>query len=161
MVVKGYTDQVEICRFHEVIALHRRCWGREQQIFDPVHYLPLLERKPHALAFARPFEGLALPHGFEVLRRRMESDSEHGTQEYIAVLRLLETYSLQQLTRAVEKALRHRVGTKDGLAQFLPNTVPWRQTIFSVAGGRHLRRVQISKAEVRQYGALLGHGGVR
>jgi transposase len=161
VVVKGYTDQVKICRFHEVIAVHRRCWGREQQLFDPLHYLPLLERKPHALAFARPFEALVLPHCFDVLRRRMEVDLERGTHEYIAVLRLLETYSLQQLTMAVEKALRHRVGTKDGLAQFLPNAVPWRQTVFPLAGGHHLRLVQISKADVHQYGTLLGHGGVR
>jgi transposase len=160
VTAKGYTDRVKICRFHEVIAVHRRCWGKEQQIFNPLHYLPLLERKPHSLAFARPFEGLALPHCFDVLRRRMETELEHGTREYIAVLRLLETYSIKQLTTAVEKALRHRVGTKDGLAQFLPGTVPWRQTAFPLAGGKHLRLVQISKADVRQYAALLGRGGV-
>lgn len=160
VTAKGYTDQVKICRFHEVIAVHRRCWGKEQQIFNPLHYLPLLERKPHSLAFARPFEGLALPHCFDVLRRRMEAELEHWRREYIAVLRLLETYSIQQLTTAVEKALRHRVGTKDGLAQFLPGTVPWRQTAFPLVGGKHLRLVQISKADVRQYATLLGHGGV-
>ena len=63
---------VKICRFQDVIAVHRRCWGREQQIFDPLHYLPLLERKPHALAFARPLAGWTLPGCFEVLQHRME-----------------------------------------------------------------------------------------
>ena len=160
VTAKGYTDQVKICRFHEVIAVHRRCWGTEQQIFNPLHYLPLLERKPHSLAFAKPFEALALSPCFDVLRRRMEAQLEHGRREYIAVLRLLETHSMTQLTRAVEKALRHRVLAKDGLAQFLPNTVPWRQTAFGLAGGKHLRLVQIAKADVRQYAALLGRGGV-
>lgn len=50
VVVKGYTDLVRICRFGEVIAEHPRCWGREHQIFNTLHYLPLLERKPHSLA---------------------------------------------------------------------------------------------------------------
>jgi transposase len=160
VTVKGYTDQVKICRFHEVIAVHRRCWGKEQQIFNPLHYLPLLERKPHSLAFAKPFEGLALSPCFDVLRRRMEAQLEHGTREYIAVLRLLETHSMKQLIKAVEKTLHHRVCTKDGLAQFLPHAVPWRQTAFGLAGGQHLRLVQIAQANVRQYTALLGRGGV-
>ena len=66
VTVKGYTDRVEICRFNDVIAVHRRCWDREKQIFDPLHYLPLLERKPHSLPFARPFENFTLPKCFEV-----------------------------------------------------------------------------------------------
>ena len=159
VVVKGYTDRVRICRFHEVIAEHPRCWGREQQIFNPLHYLPLLERKPHALAFARPFEGLTLPGCFEVLQRRMEWELEHGRREYIQVLRLLERYSVHQLTSAVQEALRRRVHTKDGVAQFLTGCLPRRQTTFTLDRSEHLRLVQISKSDVRVYGDLLGQGG--
>ena len=123
VVVKGDTDQVKICRFQEVIAVHRRCWGRQQQIFDPLHYLPLLERKPHAPAFARPLAGWTLPGCFEVLQRRIHS--------------------------------------KDGIEQFLAGGRPWRQTAFPLGRTEHLRLVQIAQADVRQYGTLLGCGGVR
>jgi transposase len=158
VTVKGYTDQVKICRFHEVIAVHLRSWGREQQFFDPLHYLPLLERKPHALAFAKPFDGWQLPRCFEVLRDRMEAQSEHGTREYIQVLRLLERHRVADLTVAVEKALRQQVHTRDGLVQFLPDGTPWRQTSFTLAGHPHLRLVQISQADVREYTQLLRQG---
>ena len=161
VVVKGYTDQVKICRFQDVIAVHRRCWGRQQQIFDPLHYLPLLERKPHALAFARPFAELTLPGCFEVLQRRMEWDLDHGGREYVQVLRLLERYSIAQLTSAIQKALQHRVHTKDGIEQFLAGCRPWRQTTFQLGRGQHLRLVQIAQADVRQYSMLLGYGGGR
>ena len=100
VIVKGYTDRVEICRLHEVIAVHPRGWGKQQQVFNPLHYLPLLERKPHSLPFARPFEALTLPRCFEVLRSRMESELDRGTREYIGVLRLLESHTTQQLTAA-------------------------------------------------------------
>ena len=160
VVVKGYTDYVRICRFHEVIAEHRRCWSREQQIFNPLHYLPLLERKPHALAFARPLDGLALPGCFEVLQRRMEWELEQGRREYIRVLRLLERYPLDQLTSAIQKALRQRVHTPEGIEQFLAGGTPWRQSSFRLGRSRHLRLVQISKSDVSDYGALLGPGGV-
>jgi hypothetical protein len=159
VTVKGYADRVKICRLHEVIAVHPRGWGREQQFFDPLHYLPLLERKPHSLAFAKPFDGWRVPRCFEVLRVRMEMELEHGTREYIQVLRLLETRSVQDLTTAVEKALRHQVHTKDGLAQFLPDGPPWRQTSFDLAGRPHLRLVQVSTADLREYASLLGRGG--
>jgi len=36
------------CR-SEVIARHPRCYAREDAVFDPVHYLPLIERKINAL----------------------------------------------------------------------------------------------------------------
>ena len=160
VIVKGYTDRVRICRFHEVIAEHPRCWGREQQVFNPLHYLPLLERKPHSLAFAKPFEGLTLPGCFEVLQRRMEWELDNGRREYIQVLRLLERYSVQQLTSAVQQALRRRIHTKDGVAQFLGGCRPWRQTSFKLAGSEHLRLVKVSQSDVRAYGGLLGQGGV-
>jgi hypothetical protein len=159
VTVKGYTDRVEICRLHEVIAVHPRCWGKQQQVFNPLHYLPLLERKPHSLPFARPFEALTLPRCFEVLRSRMESELDRGTREYIGVLRLLESHSVQQLTVAVEKALRHRVHTKEGVAQFLPDGPPWRETTFQLAGRDQLRLVKVSKGDIREYAALLGEGG--
>jgi hypothetical protein len=32
-----------------VIARHPRCYDREDTVFDPVHYLPLIERKSEPL----------------------------------------------------------------------------------------------------------------
>jgi DNA replication protein DnaC len=80
-----------------------------------------LERKPHALGFAKPFVGWHLPGCFAVLRDRMEAHLEHGTREYIRVLRLVETQRMADVTAAVEQALRPHVYTKDGLTQFLPD----------------------------------------
>jgi hypothetical protein len=59
---------------------------------------------------------------------------------------------------AVEKALRQRVHTRDGLVQFLPDGMPWQQTTFSLAGHPHLRLVQISQADVREHTQLPGQG---
>ena len=161
VTVKGYTDRVEVVRFNEIIAVHPRCWDKHKQIFDPLHYLPLLERKPHSLAFAKPFENFHLPGCFEVLRRRQEHEMEQdGTREYIRVLRLLETYRLADLTRAVEKALKVRAVTKDAIEQFLPSAKPWSQTLFTLGGRKHLRLVQVSKTNIKDYGTLVdGSGG--
>ena len=46
LTVKGYIDRVEIYNGLKMIARHNRNWGKESVSYEPVHYLPLLERKP-------------------------------------------------------------------------------------------------------------------
>ena len=159
-VVRGYVDRVVLCHKGEVIAEHRRRWGREGVSFDPVHYLALLERKPGALDHARPLEGWVLPECFAVLRRRLEAERDgEGTREFIRVLRLLEQHALARLTVAVEQGLRARAHTRDAIAQFLLPAEDWRATTFSLDGREHLRRVVVKDTEVSAYRALLPIGG--
>ena len=73
VVVKGYVDVVVIVCGSEEIARHRRSYGREELIFDPLHYLALLERKTGALDQAAPLTGWALPDEFLRLRRLLET----------------------------------------------------------------------------------------
>ena len=49
VLVKGYVDQVVISCGTEVIAQHKRSYERDDFVFDPIHYLPLLEQKAGAL----------------------------------------------------------------------------------------------------------------
>ena len=49
---RGYVDQVVIGCGGEIIARHPRCYDREDLVFEPVHYLALLERKIGALDHA-------------------------------------------------------------------------------------------------------------
>ena len=45
------------------------------------------------------------PRAYVQLRRLLEARLKHGGREYVQVLRLLETFSLEELTQAVEDAL--------------------------------------------------------
>jgi hypothetical protein len=48
--VRGYVGEVVIGVGTEVVARHRRSYEKADMIFDPLHFLPLLERKIGALA---------------------------------------------------------------------------------------------------------------
>ncbi len=48
-----------------VVGDHRRCFGRDQTVFDPWHYVPVLARKPGALRNGAPFKDWVLPAGLE------------------------------------------------------------------------------------------------
>ena len=88
------------------IARHRRSYEREALIFDPRHYLALLERKTGAFDQAAPLAGWALPEAFLGLRRRLEARlGKAGTREYVQVLRLLEDFRLDHVSGAVGDAL--------------------------------------------------------
>ena len=73
VLVKGYVDRVVISCGSEVIARHPRSYQRDDFVFDPVHYLPLLEQKTAALDQAAPLQGWDLPEEFATLRRLLES----------------------------------------------------------------------------------------
>ena len=76
-------------------------------VFDPIHYLPLIERKLGALDQAAPLAGWELPDAFATLRRLMEARSGRaGRREYVQVLRLFETFGTDDVHAAVRHALR-------------------------------------------------------
>ena len=107
VLVRGYVDVVVISCGSEVIARHPRSYQRDDFVYDPIHYLPLLERKPGALDQLPPPQGWELPEEFGALRRLLESRmGRRGKREYVQVFRLLETFSQQEVHSALKDALR-------------------------------------------------------
>ena len=104
--VRGYVGEVFIGAGTEVIARHRRSYEKADMIFDPLHFLPLLEQKVGALDQAAPLQGWELPREFATLRRLLEARmGKPGKREYVQVLRLLETFEMDHVHCAVHQAL--------------------------------------------------------
>ena len=82
----GYVDQVVISSGAEV--MHPRSYEQDDFVFDPIHYLPLLERKTAALDQAAPLQGWDLPEEYQTLRRLLEARmGKRGKREFVQVLR--------------------------------------------------------------------------
>ena len=107
VLVRGYVDEVVISCGSEVIAKHRRSYERDGFVFDPIHYLPLLEQKTAALDQAAPLQGWRLPEEYQTLRRLLEAHmGQRGKREFVQVLRLTENFSDQEVHHAGRDALR-------------------------------------------------------
>src|SRR3954470_15332418 len=107
VLVRGSVDEVVIACGAEIIARHPRSYERADFIFEPRHYLALLEHKIGALDQAAPLQGWDLPEVFGTLRRLLEARmGQGGKREYVQVLRLLETFRLEDVHTAVRDALR-------------------------------------------------------
>ena len=106
VMVKGYVDRVEIALGADIVARHRRSYVRGDVVYDPLHYLSLLERKPGALDQAAPLRGWKLDPAFDTLRRLLEARfGPRGKREYIQVLRLHEDFPERQVAAAVRDAV--------------------------------------------------------
>jgi len=156
VTIKGYWDRVEIYQRDHLVARHRRLWGRGEVIYDPRHYLLLLERKPGALDHGRPLEGLELPECFGVLRRRLENQrGQEGIKQYIAVLRLLERHSTSRVAAAISRALVTGAPSVDVVTMYLYPDLPTDPGTFILAGRPHLEGVHVAAPEMTHYGKLL------
>ncbi len=157
LTVVATVDEIRIIHEDRLVARHPRCWEREQFRFDPIHYLALLERKPGGFDFARPLEKWNLPECFAVLRRRLEAAdaSGHGTRTFIRVLRLLEKFTIAQLTDAVDYALDIGVLDPDSIRVILEYRADQPVDLFSLDGRPHLRAVTVPVTDVSAYQALL------
>jgi hypothetical protein len=104
-----------------------------------------------------------LPECFGVLRRRLEADESKGfgTRGFIRVLRLLETFSLAQLTDAVESALAIDVIDPDAIRLILDHRADRPVLVFNLDGRPHLASVRVPVTDVAAYGALLAQEGTR
>jgi len=106
VLVRGYVHEVVISCGAEVIAQHRRSYEREDFIFDPLHYLALIEQKINALDQAAPLAGWQLPEEFASLRRLLEARmGKQGKREFVQVLRLMEAFRIEEVTAAVRDAI--------------------------------------------------------
>ena len=156
VLVRGYVDEVVISCGSEIIARHPRSYERDDFVYDPIHYLPLLEQKTGALDQAAPLQGWDLPEEFGTLRRLLESRmGRRGKREFVQVLRLLETFSGQEVHAAVKDALRLGALSFDAVKHLVMCRLEGRPPRLDLELYPYLPRVRVSTTCAGDYMTLL------
>ena len=156
VLVRGYVDQVVISCGSVVIARHHRAYQRDDFVYDPVHYLPLLEQKTGALDQAAPLQGWDLPDEFGTLRRRLESRmGRRGKREFVQVLRLLESFKLEEVHTAVKDALRLEALSFDAVKHLVLCRLEGRPPRLDLELYPYLPRVRVNTTSAGDYMTLL------
>jgi hypothetical protein len=155
--VQGYVEEVVIACGAEIIARHKRSYAREDFVFDPLHYLALLEQKTGALDQAAPLQGWDLPEEFATLHRLLEARmGKPGKREYVQVLRLLETFRLEDVHAAVRQALRLGTIGYDAVKHLVLCRIERRPPKLDLTVYPYLPRVAVATTSAGAYMALLG-----
>ncbi len=156
VLVKAYVHRIVIVSGSEVIAEHQRSYEREAAVYDPVHYLALLEHKSRALDQAAPLAGWQLPECFAQLRRLLEARlRKHAGREYIQVLRLIEHFALAEVTAAVEQALALNTISFDAVRHLVLCRIERRPPRLDMVNWPHLPLAQVRTTQAADYMSLL------
>jgi transposase len=119
VTLKAYPFTVEIWDAMERLCSHPRCYGRYQDILDPLHYLPLLEQRPGAFDFTKPMRQWRRnwPAAYDEMLANLQEKwpNGRGVQEFVRILQLHQTYSADVLRQAIEQALQLRCVHLDGV----------------------------------------------
>ena len=106
VLIRGYVHEVVISCGAQIIARHPRSYEREDFVFNPLHYLALIEQKTNALDQAAPLADWALPEAFTTLRRVLEARiGKKGKREFVQVLRLMEVFKIDDVVAGVRDAI--------------------------------------------------------
>ena len=106
--IRAYADRIELRQDGRAVGEHRRCFGRDQAVFDPWHYVPVLARKPAALRNGAPFKDWVLPAGLERIRRKLAGATDSDRQ-MVNILTAVLSDGLSAVEAACLEALREGV----------------------------------------------------
>jgi transposase len=116
--IRAYADRIELRQDGRIVGDHRRCFGRDQTVFDPWHYVPVLARKPGALRNGAPFKDWLLPAGLERVRRKLAGAAD-GDRQMVNILTAVLSDGLPAVEAACQEALHQGVHSADVVINIL------------------------------------------
>lgn len=119
LTLRAYPFRIEILKGTEIIATHGRCYERQQDILNPLHYLPLLAERPGAFDHARPLQQWreSWPPLYDELLLQLKKHQSEGKaiREFIQILQLHLDYDAALVQKAIEQALIDKVPHLSGV----------------------------------------------
>jgi len=166
VIVKAYPFHIDILDGTTLLARHPRSYGREQDLFEPLHYLPLLEQRPGAFDYARPMRQWRKdwPESYHRMLRVLREqwpEGGRGVQEFVRVLRLHEQYPAHLVQQVIEQALAYGCPHLDGVLHCLHQLTTEPPVVQSLqfVDQPHLQAVGTQPIDLRQYEQLLSSSG--
>lgn len=156
VLIRGYVDKVVISCGAEIIARHARSYEREDFVFEPLHYLALLEQKTGALDQAAPLAGWNLPEEFATLRRLLEARmGKRGKREFVQILRLLETFRQDDVVAGIRGAMARGAIGFDAVKHLVLCRIERRPPRLDLTVYPYLPRATVATTSTRTYLDLL------
>jgi hypothetical protein len=118
VAVRAYADRVVFVSEGEVVGEHHRQFGRDRTVYDPWHYLEVLERKPGALRNGAPFKQWDLPVPIQEVRQALRGRPD-ADRQFVGVLSAVPRYGLEAVCRACEEAVDGKAVSRDVILNLL------------------------------------------
>ena len=106
--IRAYAERIEFCQDGKVVGEHPRAFGRGKAIYNPLHYIPVLARKPGALRNGAPFKQWVLPSAMRRVRRKLGGVPD-GDRQMVDILGAVLSDGLDAVEDACAEALSEGV----------------------------------------------------
>jgi hypothetical protein len=162
LTLRAYPFRIEIVKGTQIIASHKRSYKRQQDILNPLHYLPLLAQRPGAFQDAQPMQQWRQswpPLYDELLRQLKQQQSEIlAVKEFVQILQLHLDYDVALVQTAIEQAIvegvPHLSGVRFCLNRLL-DPAPPKTPPLSMLPQPHLADLGQAALSLPQYDRLL------
>jgi transposase len=112
VLVRCHAERIVVLLGDEMVADHPRSFKRDQIIYDPWHYLPVLMKKPGALRNGAPFKDWNLPPALSEVRAKLKNQSD-GDRQFVKVLGAVPDRGLDAVEAACAEALAAGIASGD------------------------------------------------
>ena len=106
--IRAYAERVEFWQDGKIVGQHARAFGRDKAIYDPLHYIPVLARKPGALRNGAPFKDWDLPSAIRRVQRNL-GKVPNGDRQMVQILCMIPIDGLDAVDAACAEALSEGV----------------------------------------------------
>jgi transposase len=118
VLVRSHAERIVVLFNDEIVADHPRHFRRDQIIYDPWHYLPVLLKKPGALRNGAPFKDWDLPSGLAQVRAKLAQHAD-GDRQFVKVLGAVPGHGLAAVEAACAEALEAGLAAGDVILAIL------------------------------------------
>lgn len=112
VLVRAYADRIVVLLDGETVADHPRSFKRDQVVYDPWHYLPVLIRKPGALRNGAPFKDWDLPAPLTAVREKLRRHAD-GDRQFVKILGRVPEDGIAAVAEACTEALAAGIASGD------------------------------------------------
>jgi transposase len=151
--IHAYADRIVLKQDGMVVGEHLRSFGRDQTLYDPWHYVPVLSRKPGALRNGAPFKDWPLPASLERVRRSLTGSAD-GDRQMVKVLTAVLTDGLAAVESACAEALEAGLASADVILNALSRRQQSPATPEPVATPERLKLTLPPRADCARYDML-------
>lgn len=116
--IRAYADKLEFWQEGRLVTCHTRVFGSDKTIYDPLHYLAVLKRKPGALRNGAPFKQWDLPTSIRAVQRKLMNQSG-GDRQMVEILSSIPADGLEAVEAACAEALSQQVHSSSVILNIL------------------------------------------
>jgi len=116
--IRACAERIEFWQDGKIVGAHDRAFGRGRTVCDPLHYIPVLARKPGALRNGAPFKDWELPPALRRVQRKL-ARMLNGDRQMVDILGAVLTDGLDSVEAACAEALGEGVHSADVILNIL------------------------------------------